>query len=545
MVPFAFQHLAELAFILMHSTSIATFCLANTNNLADNIHSNLQGLKSQAGHFGFNSPVLHFKLDRRELEPSHVEARSIRKPYTLGESISLTTAPVSASPLSLSSSDQLLASHMSTLLSTSSLERLSALSGIELSVPMTSIPKEYGYTATISIGTYNKLSPGVSTSNVGEGGGGQLFNLLVDTGSDMVAVTSATCTDPECLQVRHRYDPSLSATAAPTQNHLTNGSRWAQVYGDGTVANGTLVQDTLRFVLSSITSASVSSVIGPGMGIGDTSPRELLEVLNQPILVIDQPGLHLVESYGIGVDGILGMNLRSPVAGQTVIQNLQHQDAQELNSSSGGQRLIGVMGLWLGKSMKAGEGGALVFNGVDRSKIAGPIVWSDRGPSPYDWSVPLDHGILLVDPSAPSSSFTLPNTYHTFAVLDSGSDGIYLQRATYDAFFLQIPSAKKLKTGYWRVPCQGLVLELWICIQGETYKIPYKDWVKRPNAATNSAKVVEEIGEGMCQTKVFGSSPGPTLLGATFLRGVYSVFDFQKAGEERVGLARLVSSSFN
>ncbi|KAF9129895.1 hypothetical protein BGW39_003744 [Mortierella sp. 14UC] len=552
MVPFAPQRLAALALILLfQGTTTTTFCLANTNNLADNILSAYQSLKDHADRLSLDNPILHFKLDRRELTPSHLQARSIRKPYSVGESLFVTTPPppspirpYSAFPLSSSSSnDRQLASSWST--SSTSSGYLSALSGIELSVPMTSIPKEYGYTAAVSIGTYSKQQP--STGNVGDGDGEQLFNLLVDTGSDLVAVTSAACTDPECLQVRHRYDPSLSLTAAPTRNHLTNEPRWAQIFGDGTVANGTLVQDTLRFM----SSVSASSMVGSG----DTSSRNLLEVLNQPILVIDQPGLHLVKSYGTGVDGILGMNLRSLVVGQTVIQNLQRQDAEELNSVGGGHSLIGFMGLWLGKSMEAGEGGELVFNGIDRSKIRDPIVWSDRGPSPFDWSVPLDRGILLVDPlssslttsTSPSSpsSFTLPNTNHTFAVLDSGSDGIYLQRSTYDALFLQIPSAKRLKTGYWRVPCQGPQLELWICIQGETYKIPYKEWVKRPNAVTSSAKAVEEVGEGMCQTKVFGSSPGPTLLGATFLRRVYSVFDFRRAGEERVGLARLVASSFN
>ncbi|KAG0369484.1 hypothetical protein BGX24_002395, partial [Mortierella sp. AD032] len=215
----------------------------------------------------------------------------------------------------------------------------------------------------------------------------------------------------------------------------------------------------------------------------DTSASQILEVLNQPILVIDQPGLHLVKSYGYGVDGILGMNLKSLVAGQTVIQNLQRQDAEELNSSGGGHDLIGFMGLWLGKSMEAGQGGELVFNGIDRSKFRGPIVWSDRGPSPFDWSVPIDRGILLVDPSSSSSTptktrttpFTLPMTDRTFAVLDSGSDGIYIQRSTYEAFFREIPLAKQLKSGYWRVPCEGN-LELWIHIQGQVYKIPYKDW---------------------------------------------------------------------
>ncbi|KAF9085530.1 hypothetical protein BGX23_009580 [Mortierella sp. AD031] len=507
------------------NTDIPDAILSTYRGLVDLSHSNLR-------------PALQLKLDRRELAPLHIQARSVRKPYTVGE-----TFP-SAPPSPMSSSTPPLSSG---LLS-------AAPDEIELLVPMTSISKEYGYTATVSIGTYD--TPDQQ----------HLFNLLVDTGSDLAAVTSASCTDPECLQVRHRYDPSISWTAAPTKNYLTDSPRWAQIYGDGTVANGTLVQDTLRFISSSSSSSSSDT------SLSSTSP--CLEVLDQPILAIDQPGLHLVKSYGYGVDGILGMNLRSTVVSQTLIQNLQRQEAQE----TGGQ--IGFMGLWLGKSLEAGQGGELLLNGIDTTRFEGPLRWMDRGPSPFDWSIPLDRGILLVDPSssaeadafgpaartwsASSSSFplsfstaaksttttadttttmpfTLPMTEYSFAVLDSGSDGIYFQRPTYDALFQQIPQAKQLKTGYWRVPCEGGNLELWIGIQGEIYKIPYEDWVKKPTAAGSHPEVVAEVGPGMCQTKVFGSSPGPTLLGATFLRSIYTVFDFRRPGYERVGLARLAT----
>ncbi|KAH7056448.1 aspartic peptidase domain-containing protein [Linnemannia elongata] len=526
---------------LLHTAT--TFCLAT--NLGETVLSTYQSVKDLShSDLTFRPPILHFKLDRRELAPSHLEARSIHKPYTIGESASPPIAQFESGSLASPScpSDQLLSPSSYTTSSSSStvlpsLGAISAMSCVELTIPMTGIPKEYGYTAIVSIGTY-KAKDTADTHPSDQ----QLFNLLVDTGSDLVAVTSASCTDPECLQIRHRYNPALSSTAAPTKNHLTNSPRWAQIYGDGTVANGTLVQDTLRFMSSS----------------SSTSFGEPLEVVDQPILVIDQPGLHLFKSYGYGVDGILGMNLQSLVVSQTVIQNLQRLEAEEIKRG-GIESQIGYMGLWLGKSMEAGQGGELIFNGIDDSKFQGPIHWSDRGSSPFDWSIPLDRGILLVD-SSPSGSaansaitpakttatmptklpYTLPMTEYTFAVLDSGSDGIYLQRSTYDALFSRIPEAKKLKTGYWRVPCEGRQ-ELWVCIQGQVYRIPYHDWVKKPTAAGNTPEVVAEIGPGMCQTKVFGSSPGPTLLGATFLRTVYTVFDFRRPGYERIGLARLTS----
>ncbi|KAG0295744.1 hypothetical protein BGZ96_011092 [Linnemannia gamsii] len=527
------RFLAITALFLNITTTPTTFCLAA--NLPDTILPSYQSLKDLTlADLALPRPVvLQLKLDRRELTPSHLEARSTRKPYTIGETVVSRPRPPTAATVQYMSGSAIYPSPPSDSSSSASSSSgvLSAISGTELTVPMTSIPKEFGYTATVSIGSYNNNPRSQQ----------QLFNLLVDTGSDLVAVTSASCTDPECVQIRHRYNPALSSTAAPTKNHLTNSPRWAQVYGDGTVANGTLVQDTLRFVSS-------SSLSG-----------ELFEVVEQPILVIDQPGLHLVKSYGYGVDGILGMNLKSMVVSQTAIQNLQRLEAHEI-SKGGSESQIGFMSLWLGKSMETGQGGELIFNGVDKSRFRGPIQWSDRGPSPFDWSISLDRGILLVDSSSsfgaavdstihtPSKTtttpttlpFTLPMTEYTFAVLDSGSDGIYLQRSIYDTLFSQIPQAKKLKTGYWRVPCSG-TLELWICIQGEVYRISYQDWVKKPTAAGNTPEMIAEVGPGMCQTRVFGSSPGPTLLGATFLRTVYTVFDFRRPGYERIGLARLTS----
>ncbi|KAF9933129.1 hypothetical protein FBU30_006453 [Linnemannia zychae] len=522
-----------ISILVFHSVALYVF-----THLADAVH------KTSPKSENLSYPTLRFKLDRQELTPSKLDIRSIRKPYALGERIPSTSQHLSTSSVSpaispLSDQNVIPSSSVSFTAQLSPQHFHLVESEMELAIPMRSIPKEHGYTITVSIGASSNQYPYIRDK------GDQLFNLLVDTGSDLVVVTSAACTDQECLRVQHRYDSLLSQSAAPTINHLTNSSRWEQVYGDGTIANGTLIQDTLRFI---------------------SSKKEVMKILDQPILMVDQAGLHLAKSYGDGVDGILGMNLRSLVANQTIIQNLRQQKAPRADNNVEGNDHIGYIGLWLGKSLEAGQGGELILNGVDTSKFQGPIVWSNRGPSPFDWSVPLDRGIILtnasssaqanvvVDPTIATSqtianttvsqrlskSYTLPMTEHTFAVLDSGSDGIYLQRPIYDALFEQIPNAKQLKTGYWRVPCEGN-LDLEICIQGEVYRIPYRDWVKKPTASEYSPEVVAEIGLGMCQTKVFGSSPGPTLLGATFMRTVYVVLDFQKPGFERIGLARLVS----
>lgn len=58
-------------------------------------------------------------------------------------------------------------------------------------VSLTGIPKDYGYTASFSIGTYPSSS---SSSHSGP------FNLLIDTGSDLTVVTSAPARTPSAFR---------------------------------------------------------------------------------------------------------------------------------------------------------------------------------------------------------------------------------------------------------------------------------------------------------------------------------------------------------
>ncbi|KAF9954977.1 hypothetical protein BGZ72_004131 [Mortierella alpina] len=411
-------------------------------------------------------------------------------------------------------------------------------------VPLTGIPKDYGYTATFSIGTYDRA------------GQDRLCHLLIDTGSDLVVVMSEECTDPECLKVPDRFNCSASLTCTPVSNALTGGERAIQRYGDGTKAEGRLIQDTIRFVSSN--PMNLPDLSSPADPI--TTPGTALELLDQPMLLVDQPGLRLFKSYGSAVDGILGLNLGSPVINKTVIQNLRHPTTlsnlpasafcpSDSCSSLDNTLLlhdsttvsIGFMSLWLGHSYEPGQGGEMLLNAVDRSRFRGPVHWTDRGPSPYDWTVPLDKGVWLLDPLSGKEEVPLVGSELTFAVIDSGSDGIYLQRPLYDALFQSVPGARQLaEKGYWRVPCEGTV-ELVFGIQGEVYRIPYADWVKKPTTTTTTKEDESAMAGGvkMCQSRVYGSSPGPILLGSTFLRTVYTILDFSRPGQERVGLARL------
>ncbi|KAI1316335.1 hypothetical protein EDD11_010114 [Mortierella claussenii] len=458
--------------------------------------------------------IVRFKLDRTELSSAQLEERAAWRPYSIQEERTATVSYGRA----------------------------------VFPVALTEIPKHIGYTATFAIGTYPDSVSASSASSLAPSTSYQLFNLLIDTGSDLLVVTSTSANDPESVQVRNRYDCAASTTSSPTKNLLTGGRRWVQRYGDGTIGNGTLIQDTVRFVSSSFSDAPTTST-------ATSTAATIIQIDNQSMLVVDQPGLHLTKSYGLGVDGIIGLNLRSSIISSTVIQSLQRVESAvaatttTASPSATASTGIGFMSLWLTKSLEMGRGGELLLNAVDKSRFKEPIRWSDRGPSPYDWSVPLDRGILLnlINPvTSATSSITgkgavevvmksIPETDHTFAVLDSGSDGIYLTQSAYNALFSMVPGSQQLRNGYWRVPCEGTT-ELVFGIEGMLYRIPYQDWVRSNNETVST---VMKAGPGMCQSRVYGSSPGPILLGSVFLRSVYTVFDFSIPGYERMGFAAL------
>ncbi|KAG0240082.1 hypothetical protein BGW41_007247 [Actinomortierella wolfii] len=342
------------------------------------------------------------------------------------------------------------------------------------------------------------------------------MNLLVDTGSDLVVVTSASCQADDCLLVPHRFDCSISLTCS-TDNLHDPKRRYTQVYGDGTMASGIILRDSISFKAA--------------------DGREI-RVPGQQLLVVDQAGLNLTRSYGSGVDGIVGLNLGSPVISATLLQNLQRIQTELVERGRRTHLLglndlstaapLGYMSLWLGKSLEPGQGGELLFGGIDWSKVGGKLQWSQRRLTAPDWALDLDRGILV------NGTRPLGHTPSSIAVIDSGSDGIYLQRPDYDELFRQIPGAIQLRSGYWRVPCLGSTF-LSVSIGGRMYRLPYHDWVEHEHPLPITG--TSEYPEGYCKARVFGSSPGPTLLGALFLRAVYTVFDFRQQGRERIGFA--------
>ncbi|KAF9993614.1 Type I transmembrane sorting receptor, partial [Modicella reniformis] len=103
----------------------------------------------------------------------------------------------------------------------------------------------------------------------------QSFDVVFDTGSDMIVVTSNQCQGLHCNDMAHYTCTTCSKTAY--SYNIT--------YGDGTWGSGPIVTDTV----------SIGGLV----------------VENQQILDITRSGLDL-SSYGPGISGLVGLMPSSP-----------------------------------------------------------------------------------------------------------------------------------------------------------------------------------------------------------------------------------------
>lgn len=105
----------------------------------------------------------------------------------------------------------------------------------------------------------------------------------------------------------------------------------------------------------------------------------------------------------------------------------------------------------------------------------------------------------------------------------------YIAKAIHD----KIPGSQYSAMYGWRVPCSfaddPTEEEIVFKLGQEDFPIPLRDFVRAKTAPTSTGSVP------MCFSGVAQANTPLIILGDTFLRSYYSVFDFGKA---RVGLAK-------
>ncbi|EEH08794.1 aspartyl protease [Histoplasma capsulatum G186AR] len=301
----------------------------------------------------------------------------------------------------------------------------------------------------------------------------QAMFMLMDTGASNTWLISSNCTLQPC-KMHNTFgiedSNSLSVSDIP----------FTVSYGSGTVS-GVLVNDSVSFGGFDLAHLGFGSVLS----MSD-------EFKNYPM------------------DGILGLG-RAPaykVKVPTVMQELKKAGLLEKN----------IVGVNLQRHRDGAKDGQIVFGNVDPTKFTGDISYTKTVPAVDHWEIPVDDMFVGGKPL---------NFQGKNGIFDTGTSFVLMPLADAQRIHDAIPKAVKSTTweANWDLPC-STTTKIELVVSGVKYNISPKDYVGDTTTT-----------DGMCRSKIVGHQPfedNEWLLGATFLKNVYAVFDFD---EDRIGLA--------
>ena len=211
------------------------------------------------------------------------------------------------------------------------------------------------------------------------------------------------------------------------------------------------------------------------------------------------------------MDGILGL---SQASGQfpSFIQSLVASKTLKSN----------LFGVSLNRESDGPNTGEITFGSTDSTKYVGNIDYSlVSANAEGDWAISMD-GIAFSGKDAGITG--------KFAYIDTGTSYIFGPASEVSQFHAIVPGAKSSDENTWTVPC-STTTPLTFTFSGVAYNVSAQDWVS-------------PMANGVCTSNVFGNDivSGQWLLGDTFLKNVYAVFDVDG---NRVGMFRAGSERTN
>lgn len=256
---------------------------------------------------------------------------------------------------------------------------------------------------------------------------------------------------------------------------------WKVNYGTGDVS-GVLGNDTL----------SIAGIEVPmTFGLASKASDDLLSYPNDGIL-----GLSRTNDTGFGTPTFM-----DAVADNNLLKN-------------------NVVAFSLSRASDGGKGGEVNFGELDESKYQGDITYTDTVGSSERWSIPVDD----VSVNGESCNFSGKS-----AIIDTGTSYAMLPPDDAKAINSLIPGSSPSGKENYILPCDSTA-PLQITFSGATYNISSKDYLTH---ASDSKCMSTIVGR-----QLFGKDEW--LLGDTFLKNVYSVFDFDN---NRIGFAQRAYSS--
>jgi hypothetical protein len=206
------------------------------------------------------------------------------------------------------------------------------------------------------------------------------------------------------------------------------------------------------------------------------------------------------------MDGILGLSQFSSESQPSFCKTLTASKSLKSN----------VFGVDISRSSNGGPNtGEINFGAPDTSRYTGSLSYTSVVSNPEaDWAIPIDN----IGFGSKQSSIQGRNGY-----LDTGTSFIFTPTEDAQAFHALVPGSSVSSDGStYTVPCTTIT-PLTITFSGVTYSISPEDWVG-------------PMTSGVCTSNIYGHPiVNDWLLGDTFLKNVYTVFDID---QNRVGSCR-------
>ncbi|GJJ69604.1 hypothetical protein EMPS_01951 [Entomortierella parvispora] len=294
--------------------------------------------------------------------------------------------------------------------------------------------------------------------------------MIFDTGSSDLWVPSVACNTPTCLTLV-RYNSTASKT------YHVEGKTLDVNYGDGSHVSGVTGLDSI--LLSDITVANQSF----GMASVDNSTIAKK-----------------------GVEGVLGLSFGRVAYVKDYVTIFETMLAKSVLTQP-------IFSIWLGRQRvggsNAGSGGAVIFGGVDTTKYVGNFTWSpivDKNA----WMIKFQ-GVSIGGKDLGLSGN---------ALIDSGTSLIVVPTKVASIFHDNIPGSIDAPGVGWILPCNTSAGDLNFTIAGSQFRVPAEELVilfRIPGYAEYCKSAVD----------VSTSSDTDWILGMSFMKNVYSVFDYR------------------
>ncbi|RSH95062.1 hypothetical protein EHS25_000148 [Saitozyma podzolica] len=359
-------------------------------------------------------------------------------------------------------------------------------------------------------GNVSLIDVGVDASYAGQvtiGTPGQTFDVILDTGSADLWVADSQCSSSTCQSI------SLFTTTSSSTFSSTN-QPFSITYGSGT-ASGVIASDTV--------SMAGFSVTGQTFGAVNTTSSNLI---SNPL------------------SGLMGL------AWKSIAQTAATPFWQSLASS--GQWSNQEMGFYLqrwrgvtGVTQVEQSGGEFTMGGIDSSKYTGSVNYISIASGDTDyWRIPVQ-GMTVQNGSVSLSS---PQ-----AAIDTGTTLIGVPSSILSTIYANIPGSEAMSastgySGYYQYPCSTTV-SVTLQFGGLSYSISNSDFnlgsftrdtsmctgaIFQMNLTRNTS-----VGNRTDDGDRSGNSPIQWIVGASFLKNVYSVFRYNPTA---IGFAALTGN---